>query len=245
MLRKTIREGSGFLSSGIVVGSVCSRTAVGTTRFTFGIDVEFCSETKGTSCDVCGNAKEQVFCKRPERFLLRLFVRHQFVVRWQDQVALERLSTDAGHISAEGASNPCSRYASVEERPHTNYLQESGRQDSVQTVGIYHDEYLLLSSWTQDWSLGKERNDRRTERLVSLRSDGRSDTRPSSEHTSTCSFPGRPLPSFVSPTRHSREHPTKGRSRGRWPKPARSESSSRTNPLTPPPTQPASILPST
>ena len=29
----------------------------GKVPLTFGIEVEFCPETKGTSCDVCGNAK--------------------------------------------------------------------------------------------------------------------------------------------------------------------------------------------
>ena len=50
---------------------------------TFGVDVEFCSETKWSSCYVRGDSIQEVPRKGFERFL-RLFARHEFVVQWKD-----------------------------------------------------------------------------------------------------------------------------------------------------------------
>ena len=86
------------------------------------------------------------------------------------EVGSERLSTDAGQnkrgqpclsfklqggyasvedptnflqVSRSATTSPARALVHPHRRPHKNYPQESGRQDSVQTVGIHHDEYLL------------------------------------------------------------------------------------------------------
>ena len=80
---------------------------VGTASLTFGVNVQFCSEAEGTSCDVGGYSKQQVPCQGSDRFL-GFFAKHQFVAQWQDasEDHLEKrggfFSADAGQIRTMG-----------------------------------------------------------------------------------------------------------------------------------------------
>ena len=76
-------QGSSHLGSKWDQGDALSIRAVGITSLTFGVAVEFCSETKWASCDVRRDSKHEVPRKGFER-LLRLFARHEFVVWWKD-----------------------------------------------------------------------------------------------------------------------------------------------------------------